>query len=122
MAIALWSVGVRKAKVMTSIMMAFNQVERDIYIRGVDANTDLDELDVMNQKQSKDKIVSTRPFYMINPLSMLNLLHASILFLVVTFFCLYVNMESSYFIDIGPTALFCYAFYVVDTILSVFTG
>jgi len=44
LALALWAVGVWKAKIMVTIMMAFNQlIERDIYIRGVDANVEIED-------------------------------------------------------------------------------
>ena len=37
---ALWAVGIRKAKIMSDIMRAFNLIERDIYIRGAQAKID----------------------------------------------------------------------------------
>lgn len=44
LALGLWGLGVWKAKIMVTIMMAFNQlIEWDIYIWGVDANVEIED-------------------------------------------------------------------------------
>lgn len=81
LALALWAVGIRKAKIMSDIMRAFNLIERDIYIRGAEAKIDFTMYEKHDDEAGKQSDfllqlkINKRPFYMISPLGYIHFLH-----------------------------------------------